>query len=557
MPTVNNRISVFVNEKLQESRRTFKNFELYDLIESIISMAETTRPIIHQDTKKAMEEYIDLMSRKGNKKYKDVFREITSVESYIDRLLKKRPLAFYGSSDKYKLQDGRSWYGGFEKIGTEDEVGKLILSNLISYDEMAFSALMSVSVPTYFINDGDRKNRGIIGAKNTYQEEGVYIGAVGARFEKPGYMEWRTCMITEEQNTKENGYGNRNNKVLNILADLYQLDKIIFGKYIFPTYNQAIRDKTNKDYIKIDNRSISDKTIIFNLKAYRRRIRLSLIPFLLDANQRGIEKGKEVYCYIVGLGLGAWQIKAIKDKQNREYVKILLDVLVELLDNGQISNISDIYIGHIPEAKYVLNKKIISERKFSIANNKVKLNGLNGSITIQSGKNNPAAKLTGDDENKLLVAENKLLVAMYAWDGNAFPGNEYWQGSLSASGDPAAACCSLIPQLQDPNVNTSLCGENMKVYPIQQNQQKISGGYRKRTRKTTKSTKTRKTTKSTKTRKTTKSTKTRKTTKSTKTGKTRKSTKSTKTSKSRKTTKSTKSTKTGKRTTTKRKTKKN
>ena len=29
-------------------------------------------------------------------------------------------------------------------------------------------------------------------------------------------------------------------------------------------------------------------------------------------------------------------------------------------------------------------------------------------------------------------------IRRYAWDGNAFPGNEYWAGMLSASGDPVS-----------------------------------------------------------------------------------------------------------------------
>jgi len=146
--------------------------------------------------------------------------------------------------------------------------------------------------------------------------------------------------------------------------------------------------------------------------------------FLGDADMRAKDANKKAFCHVVGLGLGVWQVAA-------EQAGWFLDVFAEVLA------LDYQHIGHVDFSWFPPEEKTCGG---------VESGGKIGNIDISFSKRNPADPLNN----------GMLLVAMYAWDSNSFPGNEYWGGMLAASGDPAAACCSTIPELQNPEINKDL-----------------------------------------------------------------------------------------------------
>ncbi|MCW5583832.1 MAG: DUF4804 domain-containing protein [Gammaproteobacteria bacterium] len=192
-PTTENRISTLV-----ETGRT--------TAQEIVEAAESARTIVDPKVIELIKDFLAYKKEHGTEKEKELYEKMTP-EAFIERLLTKRPVVFMGDTDDYILRNGERGSGGFEKIGTDQEVPPLVLADYISYEEMEISALLSVSEKTFFINRGDRGNHGVPGEEGSYEKRGFYIGQVGARFEKPGVMEWKYCVITEEQNTREKGYG--------------------------------------------------------------------------------------------------------------------------------------------------------------------------------------------------------------------------------------------------------------------------------------------------------------------------------------------------------------
>ena len=402
---------------------------LTDLRREVEEHARGTRPLLHARVARALDAWLELKRATGSPVERALYAGMDRV-ALVDRLLRCRPLAFLNPSDSYLLRDGHEGSGGFEQIGAEGERPPLLLATLQSYDEMALSALLGVSVPTHFINRGDRGNAGRPAASGSFEPRGVYVGLVGARFERPRRMEWQQLVVEPEQNTAALGYG-ADAEAGAPLTRLCRLWAHLHGVEHLPLYEEAARAPDR--FLPLGGGRLLDAEL------YRQRLRLSVEPFLCDANLRARRAGRRAYVHLVGLGLGVW---AVHPAQAELQVQVYHDVLRQRRLE-QIADLDFSWFGGASRCGDAGHDELL------------RLNG--NRVRIHFSRRDPAAPLQGDDQGKLLVAQ-------YAWDSNAFPGNEYWAGALTASGDPAAACCSTIPLLQNVDVNPYVCGANTLVW---------------------------------------------------------------------------------------------
>lgn len=409
--------------------------------------ANSTRPIVHPKVTTLIEDFIKFKRAKGTDIERAYYNEM-DVTSMLTRLLTKRPLMFMTPMDVHTEPKGMqqvqmvsmrgmagtkrmqqfsdmSHYPHFKAVGTPDEKGYLTLDKTVSYDELAISPLISVSVPTHFINTGSRNNRGEITGK-PHQEKGIYTGAVGARFENPLEMESKHMLVSAELSTPENGYGANRKTESHDAQLLNEVWTKFYDVPYFPSFEE-VREAVAQGSTDFVPTGVG----YLNVKIFKERLRMTIEPFILDANLRAKDEGKKTYLHLVGLGLGVWAIN--KPEQG----KIFIDVVADTLRKYNLSHISDLDFSHFNDVREKVCGGVSDGEMFDTETNHVR---------IHFSRRDPADPLND---------ESKLLVAMYAWDGGAYPGNEYWGGQLTASGDPAAACCSDIPTLQNPHINTA------------------------------------------------------------------------------------------------------
>ncbi|KAH8367963.1 hypothetical protein KR084_004975, partial [Drosophila pseudotakahashii] len=394
-------------------------------------------PVIHERTLLLYISFLEHKLKFGGQQEKDVYRDMT-VADFVQRLLAKRCVWFFGSGDYYHTMDGKIGYDGFEVVGTAAETYPLTLTSVLSYDEIKLAALLYASTHSEFINNGRRSNAGeVTQNKATIEREGVIIGLIGARFERPDVMEYQDIMITQTQNTQARGYGlsRSGNETDTPASDL---------RRIWREFYEEPKDFIYGDIPANKDRFEEVPEGVFDHQVMRKRYAISFDTLLLEAQDRAAKAGKPAYIHVVGIGLGVW--KAAR-RQERSFFESFEERLRTL--GGRLSHIGVVHFSWFHTRG---SDGLYDGALFPVENHP------QDGILIRNSARNPNDKLT----------EDMLPVVTYAWDGNALPGNEFWAGMLVSTGDPAAACSTLIAELQNTHINVDyMSGANLHIASVE------------------------------------------------------------------------------------------
>ncbi|KAK7914004.1 hypothetical protein PG985_011707 [Apiospora marii] len=379
------------------SANSTRNFDA----DVIAQDAQATRIVVHRRYPRLVEDFLAFKRRHGSHIEKSFYgQEGWTWQRQVARLLAMRPLAFLDGSDNTVLPNNLRLPGAaaeWDRVGTDAEARNqyLRLREYLSYDEIMLGSLLGVAGPSHFINDGSRYNRARPGKTGAFEPRGVIAGLVGARFEREGRMDHRLMVSGSADNLHP------------------ELEAAYERFFACPLYTAPPGR--------------------FDARLYRARMAITFDILLREAVDRAQAAGKKAYVYVVGLGLGVWEYDAA---QPGLYIEELHRVLTTL-PRDDLRRLGTVEIAWIDAPDKT--RRALTDWGASVG------------IDILFSRRNPAEKLGPEKAGQLLVLS-------YAWDGNAFPGNEYWAGSLCGSGDPAAACMSTISELHNPVLNPDYLG---------------------------------------------------------------------------------------------------
>ncbi|KAF2482842.1 hypothetical protein BDY17DRAFT_325093 [Neohortaea acidophila] len=354
--------------------------------------AEETRIIVHARFPELAGRFLEHKRARGSQHEKSLYAtdKTFTWKDLVTRLIEKRPLVFMNGTDHTMLRDGTKPKGRTTTEWDRNGTDEQHLNKYLTLEKyLSYDEIMLGS---------------LIGVSS------------------PSYFINDGNRYNQGQEGKAGTFQPRG-VIIGLVGARFERDDRMDSVYMLAKADNPHQDPRLtgifEDFFGAKRHPEAD----FDSGMYKGRIRITVDMLLLEADARAKQAAKTAYTYVVGLGLGVWQYH---NKQAEYYIDTFATAIEEL----RLPNTSTI------EFAWITAPKACQSRVSRAAEKK--------DIKVIFSKRNPAEKLANDEE---------LLVLSYAWDGNAFPGNEYWEGSLTASGDPAAACMSTIGELHNPVVN--------------------------------------------------------------------------------------------------------
>lgn len=422
--------------------------------ETLVEMAKTTRPFISKELWDLLEEFMEFMRNLpdpegGN--YRAVYDGMSPAE-LIKRLLTKRPIVFYKGDSNVLRNDPKKLYPG--RHARWNEVARTLekertdwpyLREYISYDEILLSAYVSMSTPTYFVSDGSLKAPESISTK-LFVPQGILCGLVGARLTKWGFMEHRFVFPRDEDNSNFDDVH---------LSDAFWIKNVYahaFPEGKIPTMSEISKNKKPYEKIYVDG---------INVVYFKKRLALTVQPFIEEAAQRGREKNQLVVASVPPIGAGVWS----GGIGSKIIINMIVTVVLEYLDDSfDLKNLENLQAIFLPET----DSEVYSNFRHCKQISSIKLNTADNSLEVTFKGNHKVLTIFNQFRYVAQLLPEKfkscLIVAGFAWDGNSYPGNEYWKDSFG-SFDPQAILCSYLGQFQNPEVNIDLASpQRIKFY---------------------------------------------------------------------------------------------
>ena len=337
--------------------------------------------------------------------------------------------------------------------------------NTLSYDEMLLSSLIGVSAHTKFINKGGRNNKGEEDHTDTYEQEGILMGLVGARCEAPGIMDYLTLCSP----------GKRGSDIYDGKTVIKRIQNYIYA-FKFSTYQYL-------DTLYWYLREKEPNTGQFDFVMFVKRLAIPAKMMLDDTVRRTATAefqttGKKAYVVANGLGDGEWKpaevnwgvvtfinvcawlgmvfdkkydsIPVIEYRHFNKYPSIyqmIMDIMTDVISQEKQN---DCTITPVVTTDKVL---VYSIKRADNPNTRYFIYRYSDFSPGELVSNLYALQDGSKICYKAYLHETKwiaLLITMFAWDGASYPGNEYWLEQYWLSGDPAAACCSDIAISMNP-----------------------------------------------------------------------------------------------------------